>query len=318
MNGLPPKLALQALLRDLLDTAVARGETPPLTVDTFHIPYRNLDYDAALLPIAAFETRYDAVILHIVLNSGARITDAFFETLALRALAPHGSILNRVSCIRKTTLHNLDGHVAQTQDALPCIIKLDRNFNNKGTVFLCHNKEDVEAWHNCTSDSDRRQFVREPLHLDYKFLGSDIYRLERWVIVFDDLTLEYRLSDDFFVKAATSFRYQLRDMRCLRNDWQLLASYGWKWRGQSIDCAYDEDEEAWDARYQVMAHFKQAFGLDYGELDVIRTAKDEFIVIDVNNTSGVLIPSRYCLRLAQAHLVEGIRTIAERGHAAAH
>ena len=77
-------------------------------------------------------------------------------------------------------------------------------------------------------------------------------------------------------------------------------------------CTYDEDEGAWNARYQVMKRVTQDFALHYGELDVIRTGRNEFTVIDVTNTGGVLVSSRYCLRLTQAMLVQRLRALAAR------
>jgi len=312
VGGLPAQLALRELLKNLLDGAAARGEPPPLAIDTLHLPYRELDYDADLLDQTVFSNRYDVALSHIVLNSGARVTDRFFETLAHRALEPHGRLLNPVTCIRKTTLHAKSGVSASSCDAVPCIIKLDRNFNSRDTVFLCRSQEAFDAWQRKTPEADQRAFVREPFYVDYTRAGGGVYRLERWLIAFDDLTVECRLSDDFFVKAATSFRYLLRDMRRLEEDWRLLGSFGWDWRGQAVDCAYDEDEEAWNARYRVMKQLTQNFALHYGELDVIRTGRNEFTVIDVTSTGGVLVSSRYCLRLTQAVLVQRLRAVAAR------
>jgi hypothetical protein len=312
VGGLPAKLALRELLRNLLDDAAARGELPPLAIDTLHLPYRELDYDADLLDQIVFTNRYDVALSHIVLNSGVRVTDRFFETLAHRALEPHGQLLNPVTCIRKTTLHAKSGVSATACDAMPCIVKLDRNFNRRDTLFLCSSEEALDAWRRETPEADQHAFVREPFYVDYRRKGGGVYRLERWLIAFDDLTVECRLSDDFFLKAATSFRYQLRDMRRLEEAWRLLSAFGWDWRGQSVDCSYDEDEDAWNARYRVMEQVTQDFALHYGELDVIRTGRDEFTVIDVTNTGGVLVSSRYCLRLTQAMLVQRLRAVAAR------
>lgn len=312
VGGLPVRLALRQLLKDLLDGAAARGEDPPLAIDTLHIPYRDQDYNADLLDQAAFPHRYDVALSHIVLNSGARVTEAFFKALAERALEPHGQLVNPVTCIRKTTLHQKLGGSAFTDDPMPCIIKLDRNFNRKRTVFLCRNQEELDAWRRKTPKARQGAFVREPFYVDYRRPDDGVYRLERWVIAFGTLTVECRLSDDFYVKAVTSFRYQMRDMRRLAEDWRLLGTFGWDWRGQSADCGYDEDDEAWDARYRVMDRLTHAFGLHFGEFDVIRTARNEFRVIDVTNTGGVPITSRYCLRLTQARLVQSIRDVAAR------
>jgi len=310
VGGLPVTLALRDLLKDLLDGAVARGEAPPLAIDTLHIPYREHDYDADLLDQAAFTHRYDVVMSHLVLNSGARVTAAFFDTLAGRALEPHGQLLNPVTCIRKSTLH--DKLSAPADDAMPCVLKLDRNFNRKETVFLCRSQEEIDAWRRETPEAEQGAFVREPLYVDHRRPHGDTYRLERWMIMFDALTIECRLSEDLFVKASTSFRYQLRDMRRLKEDWRLLGTFGWNWRGQSVDCAYDEDEDAWDARYRVMKQVTRDFALHYGELDVIRTGNREFRVIDVTNTGGIPNGSRYGQRLAQAALVQHIREVAAR------
>jgi hypothetical protein len=193
---------------------------------------------------------------------------------------------------------------------MPCIVKLDRNFNSRDTLFLCKSQEALDAWRRETPETDQDAFVQEPFYVDYRRKGGGLYRVERWLIAFDDLTVECRLSDDFFVKAATSFRYQLRDMRRLEEDWRLLSTFGWDWRGQSVDCSYDEDEDAWNARYRVMEQVTQDFALHYGELDVIRTGRDDFTVIDVTNTGGVLVSSRYCLRLTQAMLVQRLRAVA--------
>jgi hypothetical protein len=312
VGGLPAQLALPELLKNLMNGAAARGELPPLVIDTLHLPYRDLDYDADLLDQIVFTHRYDAALSHIVLNNGARVTDRFFEMLAHRALGPHGQLLNPVTCIRKTTLHAKSGVSAPSYDAMPCIIKLDRNFNRRDTLFLCRSQEALDTWRRETPEADQHAFVREPFHVDYKRAGGGVYRVERWLITFDDLTVECRLSDDFFVKAATSFRYQLRDIRRLEEDWCLLSTFGWDWRGQSVDCAYDEDKEAWNARYRVMKRVTQDFALHYGELDVIRTGRNEFTVIDVTSTGGVLVSSRYCLRLTQAMLVQRLRALATR------
>lgn len=310
-GGLPRRLSLRLLLKDLLEGAAARGEAPPLAIDTLHIPYRDQDYDDDLLRPATFPHRYDVAISHIVLNSGARVTDSFFKTLAELALEPHGQLLNPVTCIRKTTLHRKLHGSTVLDESTPCILKLDSNFNRKKTVFLCHTEEDVDAWRHRTPIDMQGRFVREPFYVDYKRPDDGIYRLERWMIAFGSLTVECRLSDDFYVKAATSFRYQMLDMRRLADDWRLLGSFGWDWRGESADCTYDEDAEAWDARYRMRDQVTNEFALHIGELDVIRTGRTEFRVIDVTNTGGVLLASRYGVRLTQARLLQAIRNIAD-------
>lgn len=145
-GGLPAKRALPEILRNLLNDASVRGNPPPLAVDTLHLPYQELNYDADLLDHIVFTKRYDVALSHIVLDSGARVTNRFFETLALRALDPHGQLLNPLTCIRKTTLHATTGVSAHSFDTMPCIIKLDRNFNRRDTVFLCRSQEEFDAW----------------------------------------------------------------------------------------------------------------------------------------------------------------------------
>ena len=311
-GGLPAGMSLRFLLRDLLDAAATGGEGPPLAIDTLHIPYQDEDYDADLLEQATFAHRYDVAISHVVLNSGARVTEGFFKALTDRALEKHGQLLNPVTCIRKTTLHTKLHTSSVPVGSTPCILKLDRNFNRKRTVFLCRTEEEVDAWRQQTPIARQGDFVREPFYVDYRRPDDGIYRLERWMLAFGSLTVECRLSDDFYVKAATSFRYQMRDIRRLADDWRLLDTLGWNWRGQSVDCSYDEDDEAWDVRYRVMDRVANAFALHLGELDVIRTGRNEFQVIDVTNTGGVPMASRYCLRMTQAKLMQHVRNIADR------
>jgi hypothetical protein len=309
-GGLPAKLALRGMLQNLRDQTAARGAPTPLDIDTLHLPYQASDYRADLLEPIDFPLRYDAVLCHIVLNSGARVSAAFHQSLKDRALAPHGCLLNAVGCIRKSTLHALAPRPAWSGD-LPCVVKLDRNFNRPETVHVCRSASDLAAWRQAHADGEA--YVCEDFHQDYLLAGTGLYRLERWISVFEDLTVEQRVSDDAFVKSSTCLRYQLRDLRGLERDRQMLNGLGWDWPGQSIDCAYDDDGAAWDIRRRILEGYRERLGLHLAELDVVRTGRTAFEVIDVNNTSGVLIPSRHCLRLAQAHLLEGIRGIAAQG-----
>jgi hypothetical protein len=310
VGGLPVRLQLRELLRDLLDGAAARGEPLPLRVDTLHVPYQQETYDVDVLDATVFPHRYDALILHIVMDSGARVTDRFIQALSERALEPSGTLVNPVTCIRKSTLHAALGVPPLAEHEVPCIIKLDRNYNRADTVVLCRTREELEAWRQRTPVAEQPMFVRERFHEDYRYPLDGLFRLERWLIAFDDLTVECRVSRDLFVKAATSFRFQQRDQRRLRADWALLGAFGWDWRGQLVDCAYDEDVEAWEARYRVMRQVTQRLSLQMGELDVIRIGPTQFAVIDVNNTPGIPMTGTHSLRLAQARLLGMLRDAA--------
>jgi glycosyltransferase involved in cell wall biosynthesis len=134
---------------------------------------------------------------------------------------------------------------------------------------------------------------------------SRMYQLERWMVLFDDLTINYRNSDEFYIKGATSLSHYVRDERRMSHDLARLASSGYDWKGRSIDCSYQHDPDAWDARYAVLKTFRDAFQLDFAELDVIQPSKNEFVVIDVNNTPGPSYKNVYFREL-------GVRLLTDR------
>jgi len=306
-GGLPISHALRELLLELFKNFAARSQTPPFDLDTWHIPYQSRDYDVDLFANIEFPGRYDVVISHIVLDSGARVTDPFFEMLAARTLQPRGQLWNPVKCIRKTTLHRKMGMSGSAVDPMPCIIKLDRNYNNQATVVLCRSDEELATWRRRTPEARQADYIREPLYLDHRQSEGGLYRLERWIMTFGSLTVECRFSDQVFVKALTAVRYSTRDRRCLEADLRLLSESGFEWRNQGIDCAYDEDDEAWDARYRLMTTVCQEFALHLGELDVIRTGKHEFRVLDLTSTAGRRMKSGYIRQVVLAKLVEAVR-----------
>lgn len=146
-------------------------------------------------------------------------------------------------------------------------------------------------------------------HEPLRSLGSEssrMHQLERWIVVFDDLTVNHRASNDPHIEGATSLSYCVRDEARMADDLKLLSETGYEWRGRSIDCAYDSDGEAWNARREVLERCRAVFRFHFAVLDVIRPAKNEFVIVGVNQTPGPLDKNIFVRELAARHLAAGL------------
>jgi tetratricopeptide (TPR) repeat protein len=99
----------------------------------------------------------------------------------------------------------------------------------------------------------------------------------------------------------------------MADDLRRLADTGYDWHGRSIDCAYNHDPDAWDARYAALKACRDAFGFDYAELDVIQPSKNEFVVIDVNHTPGPSYKNVFFRELGTRVLADGLGIRLNRG-----
>lgn len=250
-------------------------------------------------------TKFDSVLCHLVLDHGGTMTDDFFETLRVDFLAPDGLLLNPVKTIAKDEVARASLFGLET-DVAPCVIKKNDNYNLPETVLQISTQEELDAWRKSTPPEEQSRFV---VHKKLSYFAkhqSGMHQLERWIVLFDDLTVNHRCSDEFYIKSATSLSYFARDERRMAGDLNRLVQSGYDWKGRSIDCAYDNDAEAWDARYAVLKHCREAFRFHYAELDVIRPSKNEFVVIDVNQTPGPWYRNEYFREVAVRILGEAL------------
>jgi len=91
----------------------------------------------------------------------------------------------------------------ETQTA-PCVIKKNNNYNRPETVLRIATQAELDAWRAGTTAEERSGFV---VHKELKYFGIEelgLYQLERWIVLFDDLTVNYRCSGEFYVKVRTS------------------------------------------------------------------------------------------------------------------
>jgi len=257
--------------------------------------------------------KYDSIVCHLVLDHGGVVHEDFFAALRGKFLKPDGILINPVQSITKNDVARASRFDLET-DSPPCVIKKNNNYNTPATVFEINTQAELDAWRSQTPPEDQPQYVMHKLlrYFDIERLG--MYQLERWIVLFDDLTVNFRCSNEFFVKRATSLSYYARDERSLQGDLTRLGNSGYDWRGASIDCAYQSDPEAWDARYEVLKNFRDVFRFDYAELDVLQPAKGEFVVIDVNHTPGPPYKNTHWRELAVRVLAQ---RLASRGASAA-
>lgn len=254
-------------------------------------------YDKEQLQQTVVNEKYDSVMCHLVLDHGGILSDDLFLILRKEFLKENGVLLNPVKSIAKNEVARASQFELETQTA-PCVIKKNDNYNEPGTVLQMSTQAELDAWLEKTPPEERAQLVVHKLLGYYGTAQSKMYQLERWIVLFDDLTVNHRCSDEFYIKSGTSLSYYVRDERQMASDLGHLAQSGYNWKGRSIDCAYDNDSEAWDARYAVLKQCRDAFHFDYVELDVMRPAKNEFVVIDVNQTPGPSYKNRHFRELA--------------------
>ena len=262
-------------------------------------------YGKAELQGIAVGDKYDAIVCHLVLDHGGVVTDDFFSTLRTDFLEADGRLLNPVKSITKNDVARASRFELETQTA-PCVIKKNNNYNRPETVLRIAAQAELDAWRAGTTAEERSAYV---VHKELEYFGIEelgLYQLERWIVLFDDLTVNYRCSSEFYVKVGTSLSYYVRDERRMADDLRRLADSGYDWKGRSIDCAYNHDPDAWDARYAALKACRDAFGFDYAELDVIQPSKNEFVVIDVNHTPGPSYKSVFFRELAVRVLADGL------------
>jgi glycosyltransferase involved in cell wall biosynthesis len=260
-------------------------------------------YDQDQLQGIEVAEKYDSVMCHLVLDHGGVVAEGFFSALRAGFLHPGGLLLNPVRSIAKSEVAKASEFSLETETA-PCVIKKDDNCNAPDTVFEIRTEAELEAWRARHGPEEQKRFV---MHRVLRYFGSEglgMHQLERWIVLFDDLTVNYRSSDEFYIKRATSLSYYVRDERRMSADLARLTDAGYGWKGRSIDCAYHHDPEGWDARYAVLKRFREAFHFDYAELDVIQPAKNTFVVIDVNQTPGPSYKNRHFRELAVGLLAD--------------
>lgn len=256
--------------------------------------------------------KFDSIVCHLVLDHGGVVTDDFFSTLRTDFLRPDGRLLNPVKSITKNDVARASRFELETETA-PCVIKKNNNYNRPETVIRIATQAELDAWRAGTTAEEQSGFV---VHKELKYFGIEelgLYQLERWIVLFDDLTVNYRCSGEFYVKVRTSLSYYVRDERRMAGDLRRLADTGYDWHGRSIDCAYNHDPAAWDARYATLKACRDAFGFDYAELDVIQPSKNEFVVIDVNHTPGPSYQNVFFRELGTRVLAEGLGIRLDRG-----
>lgn len=288
------------------DEVAKRGGGQPLLVsESLALPADVLAYGKEQLEGIAVAEKYDSVMCHLVLDHGGVLTEDFFSTLRKSFLKTDGVLLNPVKSITKNDVAQASRFELETRTA-PCVVKKNNNYNKPETVFELHTDAELAAWRAKTPDEERARYVTHKLLRYFGIEQSRMYQLERWVVLFDDLTVNRRYSDEFYIKRATSLSYYLRDERRMQNDLRRLAASGYEWKGRSIDCAYEHDPDAWDARYTVLKDFRDAFRFDYAELDVIQPEQGEFVVIDVNQTPGPAHTNVHWRELAVRVLADGL------------
>jgi hypothetical protein len=298
------KFAFGSLLAYVVDVAKRIGKEGMLQSSSLALPEGVAVYGQEVLDGISVGEKYDSIMCHLVLDHGGVLTDEFFSRLRAEFLKPGGVLLNPVKSITKADVARASQFELEAQTA-PCVIKKNDNYNRPETVFEIGTEAELEAWLAGRANEERGRYV---MHKRLEYFGieqSRMYQLERWLVLFDDLTINYRYSDEFYIKSATSLSFHVRDERCVHADARRLADSGYEWKGRTIDCAYNHDPEAWDARYEVLRTFRDAFRFDYAELDVIQPARGVFAVIDVNNTPGPSYKNVYFRELA-------VRLLAER------
>ncbi|HEY3497377.1 MAG TPA: glycosyltransferase [Polyangiaceae bacterium] len=299
------KYAFGNLLAHADEVARGLGKRQLLSSDSLAVPSGLPVYGGAELQGIAVAEKYDSIVCHLVLDHGGVVGEDFFAVLRSELLAPGGSLLNAVESIAKTDVARASSFKLEAKGA-PCVIKKDDNYNKPETVFQIRTQAELEAWRSERTAEEQSRYVMHQLLRYHDIDVARLYQVERWYVFFDDLTVNYRCADEFFVKIGTSLSYYVRDERRMASDLERLAGSGYKWRGRAIDCSYSRDPEAWDARYAVMKSFRAAFRLDYAELDVIQPAKNEFVVVDVNNTPGASCRNAYWKDLAVRFLAEAL------------
>lgn len=304
------KFAFGSLLAHADDVAKRLGGARMLLSESLALPGGVPLYGSDQLQGISVSERYDSVMCHLVLDHGGVLTEDFFATLRAEFLKPEGILLNPVASITKNDVARASRFDLETQTA-PCVIKKNDNYNKPETIFQIFSEEALAAWRGRTAPEEQRRFVMHRLLRYFGLQQSGMYQLERWVVLFDDLTVNYRYSDEFYIKSATSLSFYARDERRMSSDLIRLTAAGHRWKGRAIDCAYTHDPQAWDARYAVLQDFRNAFHFDYAELDVIEPAKGEFAVIDVNNTPGPAHRNAHWRELAACFLVD--RLVIRRG-----
>lgn len=278
------KFAFGSLLGYADEAAKRAGRPAPLVSDCLALPGDVAVYDARALEGVAIDQKYDSVMCHLVLDHGGVLADDFLSAIRADFLRPGGQLLNPVKSITKTDVARASRFELET-DTAPCVIKKDDNYNKPETVFQIHTAAELAAFR-AEHAGGQERFVMHKLLRYFGIDESQLYQLERWLVWFDDLTINCRYSDEFYIKRATSLSFYARDERQVSRDIERLTEGGQGWKGRALDCAYTHDPEAWDARYRTLKSFRDAFQFDYAELDVIQPVKGEFVVIDVNNTPG--------------------------------
>lgn len=277
-----------------------------IRTSTLRLPGEVPVYERAQLSEVAVGERFDSVICHLNLDHGGVVNEEFLAELRERFLRPEGLLLNPVRDISKQQVARTSSVPLET-DSAPCVVvRKDSNYHLPERALRFETQEELDAWRARTSEEEQKGFVMHKLLRYFGRESSRMHQLERWIVVFDDLTVNHRASNDFFIKSATSLSYYVRDERRIADDLKCLSETGYEWKGRSIDCAYDSDGEAWDARRATLEQCRAAFGFHYAELDVIRPAKNEFVVIDVHQTPGPSYKNVFFRELAVRNLALGL------------
>jgi len=150
-----------------------------------------------------------------------------------------------------------------------------KSIAQNSTFSVLWDKKQLMAWENSIADS-RPLFVLEPYYANTS-TDQGLYIQERWIVIFDDLTVGIRISRDNIIKRKNSMTYFLRNRASLRMDLSVLDDiYP---APDTLEHAYCDDLDLWELRYKRLAKFlNERPNMEIFSLDVIFHNKDFFIV----------------------------------------
>ncbi len=238
--------------------------------------------DADLIPKA------DIWLFSLInLNDEEIYTSAYFDAIKKRANHLSIKLLHLTSHLDSSHLDISN----QLHNEYPKIAKLTANgmvidFNTESFCII-NNEYEEKQW--ITSKKSKiDNYSIQPFLKDQRVqANNELYFIERWLVIGNDLTVGMRYSSSPIVKQHNSITYYRRDFRnlTLKNELEIVQSYlnSQQLKKGLIPATFEyfDDNEFWDKRYQAISDLKLNSGFDLGSMDVL-CVNDQLIILDFN------------------------------------
>jgi len=263
------------------------------------VTYQRLDVKQAYDHRDAAEVKiqgHDVVVFGIqafTASTAEHFKPSFYDRLRQSARVHNTPLINLTDnvttsgCLHSgVTTKKLSEFCAEAHH-FPLFLKANANGSTQSGYKVIANREELDSFQNTLAPKMQTNFVVQPFLTSHDFVPGKLFKVERWLYVFGDLTVGIRVNTSPFIKQYNSFGWLTRDERSLANDFKILKRlYGTALtpaRHTFLSYAYTECDSFWNRRKDFARDFATKNNFEWGTLDIIQSHEGKFDVIDVNH-----------------------------------